>query len=311
MTCDDQPAGTSRGTSSGGARETCFAPPLASRRASPARRAASMTPPTSIRAAAIFSTLSRPSSSSASTVARPTRSPWRASARATFTAPPPGRKRMPPEGDGRSASFHRVSPAQITSNRLTPPRSETIRAACIRSSLPHPAWGSALGFEPSCRISRVSEEEAEVIVIEGREVRVTHPSKLYFSRDVRLSKLELVRYYLSVAGRRSRWRARPAAGAQAIRERCRGRGLLPEAGPRQAAAMAAHRDARVPFRSHGRGDRRGRRRGPRVDREPRVHRAARAPRDERATSITRTSCAWTSIRVRASSGPTCGASLSR
>jgi bifunctional non-homologous end joining protein LigD len=46
---------------------------------------------------------------------------------------------------------------------------------------------------------RVSDEEAEVIVIEGREVRVTHPGKLYFSRDVRLSKLELVRYYLSVA----------------------------------------------------------------------------------------------------------------
>jgi DNA ligase D-like protein (predicted polymerase) len=46
----------------------------------------------------------------------------------------------------------------------------------------------------------VSDEEAEVLEIEGREVRVTHPSKLYFSREVRLSKLELVRYYLSVAG---------------------------------------------------------------------------------------------------------------
>jgi bifunctional non-homologous end joining protein LigD len=46
----------------------------------------------------------------------------------------------------------------------------------------------------------VSDEEAEVLVIEGREVRVTHPSKEYFSRDVRLSKLDLVRYYLSVAG---------------------------------------------------------------------------------------------------------------
>jgi bifunctional non-homologous end joining protein LigD len=43
------------------------------------------------------------------------------------------------------------------------------------------------------------EEAAEVLTIEGREVRVTHPDKLYFSRQTRLSKLDLVRYYLSVA----------------------------------------------------------------------------------------------------------------
>src|SRR5213079_2698443 len=43
------------------------------------------------------------------------------------------------------------------------------------------------------------EEEAEVLDIEGREVRITHPGKLYFSREVKLTKLELVRYYLSVA----------------------------------------------------------------------------------------------------------------
>jgi bifunctional non-homologous end joining protein LigD len=43
------------------------------------------------------------------------------------------------------------------------------------------------------------EEEAEVLTIEGREVRVTHPGKLYFSRQTKLSKLDIVRYYLSVA----------------------------------------------------------------------------------------------------------------
>jgi DNA ligase D-like protein (predicted polymerase) len=43
------------------------------------------------------------------------------------------------------------------------------------------------------------EDPAVVLSIEGREVHITHPDKLYFSRDVRLSKLELVRYYLSVA----------------------------------------------------------------------------------------------------------------
>src|SRR6476469_809269 len=43
------------------------------------------------------------------------------------------------------------------------------------------------------------KETAEVLSIEGREVRVTNPDKPYFSRDVKLSKLDVVRYYLSVA----------------------------------------------------------------------------------------------------------------
>jgi len=40
---------------------------------------------------------------------------------------------------------------------------------------------------------------AELISIAGREVRVTHPDKLYFSRQTKLTKLDLVRYYLSIA----------------------------------------------------------------------------------------------------------------
>jgi bifunctional non-homologous end joining protein LigD len=42
------------------------------------------------------------------------------------------------------------------------------------------------------------DESVEVLSIEGREVRVTHPEKLYFSTQTKLSKLDLVRYYLSV-----------------------------------------------------------------------------------------------------------------
>src|SRR3954451_2495964 len=42
-------------------------------------------------------------------------------------------------------------------------------------------------------------ESAEILSIEGREVRITHPDKLYFSKETRLTKLELVRYYLSIA----------------------------------------------------------------------------------------------------------------
>ncbi len=42
-------------------------------------------------------------------------------------------------------------------------------------------------------------EQAEVLSIDGREVRITNPDKPYFSLDTKLSKLDLVRYYLSVA----------------------------------------------------------------------------------------------------------------
>lgn len=43
-------------------------------------------------------------------------------------------------------------------------------------------------------------ETARLLTIEGREVKVTNPDKLYFSADVKLTKFELVEYYLAVAG---------------------------------------------------------------------------------------------------------------
>jgi bifunctional non-homologous end joining protein LigD len=41
-------------------------------------------------------------------------------------------------------------------------------------------------------------EASELLSIDGREVRITHPDKIYFSQ-ARITKLDLVRYYLSVA----------------------------------------------------------------------------------------------------------------
>jgi DNA ligase D-like protein (predicted polymerase) len=43
------------------------------------------------------------------------------------------------------------------------------------------------------------EAASEVLSLEGREVQITNPDKLYFSAQARITKLELVRYYLSVA----------------------------------------------------------------------------------------------------------------
>src|SRR6202521_5640715 len=55
------------------------------------------------------------------------------------------------------------------------------------------------GRAPIDAAREVSKEAAEVLSIEGREVRLTHPDKPYFSRQTKLSKLDIVRYYLSVA----------------------------------------------------------------------------------------------------------------
>jgi bifunctional non-homologous end joining protein LigD len=40
---------------------------------------------------------------------------------------------------------------------------------------------------------------AEILNIDGHEVRVSNPDKLYFSREVQLTKLDIVRYFLSVS----------------------------------------------------------------------------------------------------------------
>ena len=45
----------------------------------------------------------------------------------------------------------------------------------------------------------MAKDAAEVLSIDGREVRVTNPEKPFFAREISLSKLDLVRYYLSIA----------------------------------------------------------------------------------------------------------------
>jgi len=43
------------------------------------------------------------------------------------------------------------------------------------------------------------EDATELLSINGHEVRVSNPDKLYFSKQTKLSKLDLIRYYLSIA----------------------------------------------------------------------------------------------------------------
>src|ERR1700704_3733344 len=109
-----------------------------------------------------------------------------------------------------------------------------------------------------------------VIEVAGREVAVSHPHKVYFP-ETGHTKLDLVRYYLSVAdgalrgvagrpmalkrfvngiaeepfyqrGGGGGWAggAGPADGAEAVRERDRGRAVLPEAGAGQAPGVGPY-----------------------------------------------------------------------
>ena len=42
-------------------------------------------------------------------------------------------------------------------------------------------------------------DNAELLTIDGHEVRISSPDKLYFSREVQLSKLDIVKYFLAIA----------------------------------------------------------------------------------------------------------------
>jgi bifunctional non-homologous end joining protein LigD len=43
------------------------------------------------------------------------------------------------------------------------------------------------------------KDTAEALSVDGREVRITNPDKAYFSREAKLTKLDLARYYLAIA----------------------------------------------------------------------------------------------------------------
>ena len=68
----------------------------------------------------------------------------------------------------------------------------------------------------------------EIIEVSGRTVAISNPGKIYFPQTGH-TKLDLVRYYLSVADGALRGVTGRPDGAQALRERRGGRAVLPEA----------------------------------------------------------------------------------
>jgi DNA primase len=68
----------------------------------------------------------------------------------------------------------------------------------------------------------MADERPEILTVEGREVRITHPSKLYFSKAVQLTKLDLIRYYMAVAPGALRGIANRPIAREASRRCCYG-----------------------------------------------------------------------------------------
>ena len=102
------------------------------------------------------------------------------------------------------------------------------------------------------------DEAVEVLSVEGHEVRVTHPDKPYFSKQTKLSKLDLVRYYLAVApGALVGIRDRPIVLKRFVNG-AEGEAFYQKRAPSRSAGVDANRNALVSFRPHGGRDRRGR-----------------------------------------------------
>ncbi len=104
-------------------------------------------------------------------------------------------------------------------------------------------------------------EGKQSLDIGGTTVVVSNPGKVYFPHTGH-TKLDLVRYYLAVAGGALRGAGGRPNGAQAVRERRRRRAVLPEAGPGQAPGLDRDGAAQLPVRAHRRGGRRPRRGAP-------------------------------------------------
>ena len=100
----------------------------------------------------------------------------------------------------------------------------------------------------------MAKPQAEVLTIEGREVRVTNPDKPYFSLQTKLSKLDLVRYYLSVApGALAGIRDRPIVLKRFV-DGAEGQAFYQKRAPEQSSGLVAHCDVVVSVWSQsGRG----------------------------------------------------------
>ena len=74
-----------------------------------------------------------------------------------------------------------------------------------------------------------AQNDREILTVAGRDVAISNPGKVLFPQAGH-TKLDLARYYLSVAEGALRAAGGPPKRPRALSQRHRGRVLLPEAG---------------------------------------------------------------------------------
>ena len=160
-------------------------------------------------------------------------------------------------------------------------------------------------------MAKTRADDAELLSIDGFEVRISHPGKLYFSGQLQLTKLELVRYFLAVAPGALSGIASRAHRSQALRQRSfPRRHVQPEPFYQKRAPADLPpfiRTATLSFPSGRTADevvvdspRRSR-----LGRQPRLHRAPPAPRHHRRPRPPRPAPHRSRPPIPASPSPTC------
>ena len=191
------------------------------------------------------------------------------------------------------------------------PRRASVSSASSRSMSSTSCFVSAMRHGVASPPWR-KEEAPEVLTIDGREVRVTQPEQALLLARRRsspsstscatTSRSPTARCAGSATGRSC-----SSASSTAPRARRSTRSARPTSGPTWLRTVTLS----FPVGAHRRGGG-GRRRGrARLDREPRLHRAAPAPGARRRSRPPRRAARRSRSRARASPGTTCGAWRSR
>ena len=117
----------------------------------------------------------------------------------------------------------------------------------------------------------MARAESETLSLDGHEVTITNPGKLFFA-DAGITKLDLVRYYLAVAdGAIVGVRDRPMALKRFV-DGADGEAFFQKRAPKVGPGVRPHRRALVSLRAHGRRGRRRQPGGAGLGRQPRLRR---------------------------------------
>ena len=118
--------------------------------------------------------------------------------------------------------------------------------------------------------------EKEILTINGREVTVSNPRKVYFP-ETGHTKLDLVQYYQAVADGALRGAGGRPMALKRFVDGAAGQPFFQKRAPENMPGVHPDGDPDLPVRADGGRDRRRRRRRPGLGQQPRLHRPQPAP----------------------------------